>query len=53
MFNWSLLVNQKLEDYEQLIAQFGKRIEELSQEITEVHGHRENTQTVAENSGDQ
>ena len=47
------LTNQKLEDYEQLIAQFGKRIEELEQEITEVHGHRENTQTVAENSGDQ
>ena len=47
------LTNQKLEDYEQLIAQFGKRIEELEQEITEVHGHRENSQTVADNSGDQ
>ena len=47
------LKNLQLEESEQLVAQFGKRIEELEQELTEVHEHRGNEQTSPDDNTDQ
>ena len=49
------LKNQKLEESEQLIAQFGKRIEDLEQQLTdhELHTHRDNQQTLSDDNNQQ
>ena len=44
------LVAQQLKESEQLVAQFGKRVEELEEQLTDAHTHKDNPQALVDHA---